>query len=355
LIDELESAMQSSSSADRNGTLRRITDLFLRDAARLTEEQIKLFDDVLYLLTAKIEKAARIELAKRLAAVGTAPVETVRRLARDDEIDVAIPVLMESVRLSDLDLIEIARTKSQAHLLAISGRAQLKSPVTDALLDRGDRGVVTKLAMNAGAHFSASGFAVLVDKAEDYDDLAEIVGLRKDIPLGCLRDLIQQATEAVRQKLLAQVPPHLRDQLKQAIATVAKAIGSAAEGDLGGAEAYVDALQASGALNEIAVLNCVMKGRREEMIVAMARLCATPVRTMSDLLTGHRNDTVLIPCKVANLSWPTVEAVLRHRLPRQTVSEGIVELARADYARLSRMTAERTLRYMQSRDSQAKR
>jgi uncharacterized protein (DUF2336 family) len=351
LIDELEIAMQSGPAADRNGTLRRITDLFLRDAARLNEEQIRLFDDVLCLLTSKIEKAARVELAKRLAAVGTAPVETIGRLARDDEIDVAIPVLMESVRLSDLDLVEIVRTKSQAHMLAISGRARLQTPVTDALLDRGNRGVVTKLAMNAGAHFSAAGFAALVDKAEDYDDLAEIVGLRKDVPLGCLRDLVRQATETVRQKLLTQVPPHVREDLKQAIATAAKTIGSAAEGDLNRAVAYVDALQASGALNEIAVLNCVMKGRREEMVVAMARLCVTPIRTMSDILTGHRNDTVLIPCKVANLSWPTVEALLRHRLPRQTVSEGIIELARADYARLSLMTAQRTLRYMQSRDA----
>jgi uncharacterized protein (DUF2336 family) len=351
LIDELESAMQFGSPENRHSTLRRITDLFLRDVDRLSDEQIAVFDDVLCLLTAKIETAARVELAKRLAPLGSAPAAMIGRLARDDEIDVAIPVLIGSPRLDDRDLIEIARTKSQAHLLAISGRAQLQPPVTDVLLDRGNRGVVAKLAMNAGAHFSAPGFGVLVDKSEGDDDLALVVGLRKDIPVSYLQDLLRRATDAVQQKLLSQVPPQVRIELTVLIAKAAQTVGGAAESDFSDAETYVKSLEASGALNEIAVLNCVIKGRREEMIVAMARLCSTPVRTMSDILSGHRNDTVLIPCKAANLSWPTVDAILRYRLPRQTVSDAIVELARADYTKLSLMTAQRTLRFMQIRET----
>jgi uncharacterized protein (DUF2336 family) len=347
LIEELESAMKSGSSANRRNTLRRVTDLYLRDADRLNDDQIKVFDDVLCRLTAKIEKSARIELANRLAPIDTAPIEMIGRLARDDEIDVARPILTESRRLNDGDLVEIVRTKSQAHLLAISGRAQLQSPVTDALLDRGNREVVSTLARNAGANFSAFGYDSLVKKAEDDDDLAQAVGLRQDIPLACLRDLLARATEAVRQKLLALVPPQRREELRELIAKVAKAIGGAAESDFSDAEAYVRSLEASGGLNETAVLNFVIKGHRHEMIVALARLCSSPVRAMADMLSGKRNDIVLIPCKAAGLSWPTVEAVLRYRLPGQTVSDAIVALACADYAKLTRPTAQRTLRFMQ--------
>jgi uncharacterized protein (DUF2336 family) len=351
LIDELETAVKFGSAENRVNTLRRITDLFLRDADRLNDEQIKVFDDVLCLLTAKIEKNARLELAKRLAPVDVAPVEMVRRLASDDEIDVARPILTESKRLSDNDLVEIARTKGQAHLLAISERPQLQTPVTDALLDRGNSEVVATLAKNAGAQFSEFGFSSLVHKTEGKNDLVEIIGLRSDIPLACLRDLLARATEAVRQRLLSLVPPQRRDELRQVIAQVAKTIGGAAEPDLSDAEAYVRSLDESGALNEVAVLNFVIKGRREEMIAAMARLCATSLRTMTDLLAGHRNDAVLIPCKAADLSWPTVDAVLRYRLPGQTVSEAIIDLARADYEKLTRATAQRTLRFMQVREA----
>lgn len=351
LIDELESAVKTGSPENRLNTLRRITDLFLRDADRLNNEQIKVFDDVLCRLTAKIEKTARIELAKRLAPVDTAPVEMVRRLAKDDEIDVARPVLAESKRLSDGDLVEIARTKSQAHLLAISGRAALEAAVTDALLGRGNREVVTTLAQNAGANFSALGFESLVKKSEDDDDLIEIVGLRKDIPLVCLRDLLQLASDAVREKLLALVPPQRRDEIRELVAKVAKTVVAAAVHDFSRAEAAVRVLEEAGALNEVALLGFAIRGQHDEVIVALARLCAAPVRTIADLLTGHRNDAVLIPCKAANLSWSTVEAVLRHRLPGPSINDAIIALARVDYGKLSRATAQRTLRFMQVRET----
>ncbi len=351
LIDELEAAVKSGSPESRIKTLRRITDLFLHDADRLNDDQIKVFDDVLCLLTAKIEKSARLELAKRLAPFDMAPVETVKRLARDDEIDVARPILTESKRLTDHDLVEIVHTKSQAHLLAISERTHLQSPVTDALLDRGNREVVSTLARNSGARFSELGFDHLVKKTEGDGDLAEIVGLRSDLPLACLRDLLQRATEAVRKKLVSLVPPHKRNELNQLVANVAKTIGGAAEQDYRDAENYVRALEASGALNEVALLNCVIKGQRQEMIVAMARLCSAPIRTIADLLSGQRSDAVLIPCKAADLTWPTVDAVLRYRLPGQSVSEAIIDLARADYGKLTRATAQRMLRFMQVREA----
>jgi len=351
LIDELESAVKAGSPESRLNTLRRITDLFLHDANRLNDAQIKVFDDVLCRLTAKIETTARIELARRLGPVDPAPVEMVRRLARDDEIDVARPVLKDCRRLTDGDLIEIARTKSQAHLLAISERTQLQSPVTDALLDRGNREVVSTLAMNGGAHFSELGFDSLVKRAAGDDFLAEIVGSRQDLPLSCLRALLQRAAAAVRDKLLALVPPQRREELKELIAKVAKTIGGATERDLSRAEATVRALEDAEALNEGALLGFVRNGRHDEAIVALARLCNASVRTIADLLTGPRNDAVLVPCKAANLSWPTVDAVLRYRLPGQTVSESIISLARNDYGKLSRATAQRTLRFMQVRET----
>lgn len=351
LIDELEWAVKTGSPESRLNTLRRITDLFLLDANRLNDEQIMVFDDVLCRLTAKIETTARIELARRLGPVDPAPVEMVRRLARDDEIDVARPILTDSKRLTNNDLIEIARTKSQAHLMAISERKQLQSPVTDALLDRGNREVVSTLAMNAGAHFSELGFDSLVKRAAGDDFLAEIVGSRKDLPLACLRDLLQRAAEAVRTKLLALVPPQRREELKELIAKVAKTIGGATERDFSRAETTVRALEDVEALNEGALLGFVRNGRQDEAIVALARLSGAPVSTIADLLTGHRNDAVLIPCRAADLSWPTVEAVLRHRLPGQAVNESIIALARNDYGKLSRPTAQRTLRFMQIRET----
>jgi uncharacterized protein (DUF2336 family) len=146
LIADLEGAINSGSQDRRVETLRRVTDLFLVDAERMNEAQIAVFDDVLCHLIKKIEIKAVAELSARLAPVDTAPIEAIRMLARNDEIAVAGPVLASSRRLTTHDLVEIVQTKSQAHLLAISGRSQVEEVVTDQLLQRGDSAVTYKLA-----------------------------------------------------------------------------------------------------------------------------------------------------------------------------------------------------------------
>ena len=158
IIAELEAAISGNSKEKRVDTLRRVTDLFLCDADRFNDVQVEVFDDVLCHLIKRIETKALAELSARLAPVGNSPAELIRRLARNDDIVIAAPVLTQSARLTADDLIEIAQTKSQAHLLAISGRTQLDEAVTDQLLSHGDYEVAQKLARNAGARFSETGF-----------------------------------------------------------------------------------------------------------------------------------------------------------------------------------------------------
>jgi hypothetical protein len=55
IIAELEEAIRSGFSAKRISTLRQVTDLFLRDADRLNEDQVRVFDDVLSHLLARVE------------------------------------------------------------------------------------------------------------------------------------------------------------------------------------------------------------------------------------------------------------------------------------------------------------
>jgi uncharacterized protein (DUF2336 family) len=351
LIDDLEQAVKNGSPEHRTNTLRRVTDLFLHDANRLSDEQIEVFDDVLCLLAERIERSALIDLGKRIAPVENAPARMIRNLAGHDEIAVAAPVLAESKRLTTNDLVEIAKTKGQAHLLAISERPTLESAVTDILLDRGDRKVVTTIATNAGAHFSELGFSKLVEKSAGDDALAEIVGTRADIPFAMLQDLLRLATDAVKEKIFALLPPERRDEIEQVVTKVAKSFGKKPERDFSYAESRIDALEASGSLNEEALTTFVRRSQLDELIVALARLSSSPIKTIAPLLTGHRNDAVLLPCKAADLQWPTVEAILRGRLPSQKISEEVISLARNDYAKLAKATAQRALRFMRVRET----
>ena len=134
LIAELEGAVNGRSPERRVKMLRQVTDLFLSDADRLNENQIGVFDDVLVRLIERMESRTLAQLSTTLSNSALAPKEIVRQLAYHEEASVAVPVLSKSNRLSEGDLIEIANTRGQQHLLAISSRETLNEPLTDALI-----------------------------------------------------------------------------------------------------------------------------------------------------------------------------------------------------------------------------
>jgi uncharacterized protein (DUF2336 family) len=227
IIEELEEAVRSGSSAKRVSTLRQVTDLFLHDADRLSDDQVKVFDDVLCHLVARVETRVKAELGTRLAPLQHAPSGVIEQLAWDAEISVASPVLAGSSQLATSTLVEIAKTRGQDHLLAISGRTNLPEAVTDVIVDRGDRKVIRKLAGNASAQFSDTGYQGMVAHAEADDELTEILGVRIDLPVKFLRDLLLRATEAVRARLAQIAPPELQEEIQR----VLRAIANTARGD----------------------------------------------------------------------------------------------------------------------------
>ena len=78
------------------------------------------------------ERQALIELTGRLAPIDRGPINVIGHLSRDDDIEISGPILEQSNMLTDNDLVEIATTKSQAHLSTIAGRKRIGEPVTDA-------------------------------------------------------------------------------------------------------------------------------------------------------------------------------------------------------------------------------
>ena len=346
IIAELEDAVRSGSSEKRVSTLRQVTDLFLHGGERLSEDQVKVFDDVLCLLVTRVESRARAELGARLAAVDYAPFEVIQHLARDDEIAVAGSVLATSSRLRTSDLVEIANTKGQDHLLAISGRVNLPEAVTDVIVDRGEGKVIRTLANNASARFSDAGYSKIVTRSQDDAALVEILGLRVDLPVKFLSDLLKRATEAVRERLMALAPPELQEEIKRVLKTISAAAQENAR-DFSRAEALVKQLHQKFELHDDAMVKFAEAKKFEEVAAALALLGGVSTEMMAQLLEGPRSDLILIPCKGAGLSWMAVESILCNRPSKQKISEATLKVAAKDYGKLSLETAQRTLRFWQ--------
>ena len=357
LIPELEEVVQRGSPERRARTVKRITALFLDGAPCFNDEHIELFDLVLIRLIVEIGTRARTELSHRLAPLGNAPVEVVRRLAYDDDIAVAGPILKQSWRLTESDLIDVAATRGQAHLLAIAERARIAEPVTDVLIRRGQREVAHRVAENRGARLSDASFVALVGRAERDGMLAEKVGLRPDIPRPLFRHLLLRATAVVQQRLLVSAKSETQSEIRRVLAKVSSEIGApaapAAPRDYSAARRTIEAMRRADKLNEASLRAFAATGHCEETIAALASLCTVPIEVLDRLMGAERSDPVLILGKSAGWTWPTVKAIIMVRPDRQGMSSQTssqeLETAQANFDRLSPITAQRVLRFWQVR------
>jgi uncharacterized protein (DUF2336 family) len=362
IVDEVETAIETGSPEKRLDTIKRVTDLFLASAGSFNSEQIELFGDVLERLIKTIElraiadvsaRIALVEVSLQLAPIAQAPPSVIRCLARHDEIAVAGPVLTESARLSTEDLVEIAETKSEQHLLAISGRWWLKEVITDALLARRYPTVSRRLVNNPGARVSAAGFAIVIAQAESDPELAIETGIRVDLPPDLRHRLLSNATEAVRARLLSRAPPHVFEEIRRAIAAVSAGVNREMSRvhDFTAAKRFVALLNEKGELNEATLFGFAQQRNYEQTVAALAELSQSTIEVVRPLMQSLRDDGLLVPCKVAGLSWETVHAVLESRFVTGSMGPHALAKARSQFARMTTQKARRLLRFWQVRSS----
>ena len=347
LLDELQSTLAHGTVARRVETLRRVTDLFLSGAVGYSDEQIGLFDDVFQCLMEHIETSARALLSNRLAPIDTAPPRTIRALAFDDLIEVAGPVLSQSMRLDDETLIENARSKSQAHLIAIATRKTLRGAVTDVLVLRGNDEVLQSAVNNPGAEFTERGFTRLVNRAEGDDNLATCIGLRPTIPRHLYLKLVAKASETVRRRLEAanpqqarEVPTAVREATRRARSTPA-----AVTPDTAISHALVKSLYEDGRLDEFQVASFAAAGKFDETNASIAALANVSISVAENMMIETRAEGVMILAKVGGLSWSTVKAVVNMRDELSGGEPTNLQACKDSYERLRPSTAHQVLRF----------
>ena len=352
LIDQLEDALARSDIGRRAETLRRVTDLFVSGSGKFSGEQIALFDDVMSRLLEQIEVSARAAFGKRLAMIPDAPLRVIRGLALDDEIEVAGPVLAHSERLDDPILVESARTKSQDHLLAISRRKTLAEPVTDVLVERGNREVAVSTAGNMGARFSDFGYSTLVQRAQSDGGLALSVWSRPEIPRQHLLALFAQASESVRAKLEAADPTKagvLRDVVAQAsdrIQTETRERSAL----YGTARAHVLSLHQSGRLDETQLADFARGGKFDETPIALSILANLPIGLVERAITNQRTEQVLVLAKATGLGWETTKEILLLQAGTSGSSTLEIDQCCASFARLQPDTAKKAIHFYRLRE-----
>lgn len=306
----LDVGVKAASTERSDRALKQLTDLFLANAARFGEAEIVALDEALVRLLEKTGEGSLAELSDVLSTVAQAPPQTVRKLAFHADARVACPVLKNSGRLDAKDLIEIAGTLSQQHLLAISQRKLLSEALTDVLLRRGDASVSDALARNPGAAFSECGYATLVGRAERDEGLLERLGLRLDMPAILLRQILAMATDVVLARVLTAPRP---------VAKAARAGDAAAPKvrvstvDYKQAFDSVVALNRAGKLNKQAVNRFAVGRDYANVVAALAFMCDVKVEVIEPFIESDRLYALIVACKAARLDWSVTTMIVHNR------------------------------------------
>ena len=348
-LTELEDAVSQGSAESCLRALWHATDVLI--AGRYSEDQLWTFGEVIGRLAKEIEQASRIKLAKKLAPSSNAPFDVIRKLAFDDSIDVAGPVLRRSDRIDGQSLIANAKTKSQQHLLAIANRKHISYEVSDVLVKRGDKEVIRSVAANSGANLSDFGFLHLVNRSEDDTIVAENVGSRKDIPRHVFQQLISKASDEVRAKLERE-RPDLASQVRTTVTDITGAFQAKfgpATKNYFSAKRAVTKLQEYGQLDEDKLFEFAHSLKLEETTVALSLLCELPVDVVERALVDKNREVILVLARALDLSWPTTMALLFLGAANYRIIASDLDTMKREYDRLNVITSRQVLKAYQSR------
>lgn len=353
-VEHLEDIARAKDSERRRELLVSISDLFLAGDSGKSERERALYTDIFLRTVDELDTDGRREVAEQLADSAETPRSVAKRLACDD-LTVADPILRLSPVLLDDDLVEIAQSMPNGHLVSISQRQALSETVTDVLIDRGDANVMRSVAANDGARISANGFHTLAAKAGEDEVLQQNLSGRLDVP------------EEVMRRVLPRVSGDVAQRVRQAFAKAVdkSAMGKAmVEAEKAFAGAKLDASRARVAA--LVTAKEVAEGKREladvvrslaaeekfiELVTVLGRLVDLPEGMVGNMMYKTENAPSVIICRSAGLdrSSFTMFSELRCRRLKLPSSHG--NHAVAEFDAISPELAKRFLRFVNLRMS----
>ncbi len=345
VAEDLLALALERSSDKRIDLLRRITETYLDQRESRTHAEQFLFDDLLEKLIDKIDPAHRAEASGHLAGLPCVPDALAQRLAGDDDIAVARPMLRDYGAMPEAILIDVARRGSQEHLQAISSRSEVTPPVSDIVVDRGDQATVRTLAANPGARFSRFGMRNLIGKSEKDEALQALIVERSDLSLDELGNLLsvisQELAARLRDKALAMdasaIEQHVVDWMEERKPNVALTAR------------YIEGIQAGHLKIDDVAMELIRAERLFDTLTVLAAIIdADRYFTFGQLARG-KVQSVLLLLKSVELNWPVVESFFRLR--RAKILETALEApaVRADYDAINVAVAQRVIRFMKER------
>ncbi|WP_417684605.1 DUF2336 domain-containing protein [Roseibium sp.] len=150
MLDSLIKLATDCSDAKRQQFADEVSKRFVERVHLNRPDETSAFNSLLSGVVDKMDTSAKVTISERLADIDATDPGLAVKLATD-KIEVARPMLERSKSLRERQLLELAESADQEHLLSLSKREYLSSRLTKKLVERGNLTVKQSVASNLGA------------------------------------------------------------------------------------------------------------------------------------------------------------------------------------------------------------
>ncbi|MEX0582804.1 MAG: DUF2336 domain-containing protein [Sneathiella sp.] len=344
---------KDSSKRGRRQLFSNISDLFLHDKERLSEQEQALVIGIMTKLLTEIETTIRQNLAEELAGLEDVPHGLITLLA-NDEIDVARPILFKSHLLAEPDLVQIIQNRSKEHLLAIAERDDLNAAISDLLISHGDEDVISHLIENGDAKISRKSMEYLVEESRRIDRFQEPLVARHDIPADLAHKMFWWVSAALRRHILEHFEIDELELNEKIVAAAKTEYRFDVAENSSNADKLVAELIKRKELNEKFLVQA-LRGRQIRLfIIGLAELSGLGYQKISRFIYDPNSEALIVVLKALEFSrngFSTIYLLTRNisvsEKAQNTTKPEEIEIIMKFYDKLSTKNAQLTLRFWQ--------
>ena len=191
--------LQDPSPENRADAAEKVSTQFA--AGDLNDNERAIAEDIFRAMVKDAEVRVRRALSESLKDNPEIPHDVASDLARDVS-EVAMPILECSEVLSDEDLVEIVKTKSAEHQIAVAKRPFVSETVSDILVDTKNVDVVATLVGNDGALIAEKTMERVVDEFGDNEKVNAPLARRKELPINIAERLVSLVADHLKEHIL---------------------------------------------------------------------------------------------------------------------------------------------------------
>ena len=195
--------------------------------------------------------------------------------------------------------------------------------------------------------------AKLVLRADGDDRLTQSIAIRNDIPPRLFQQLVAQATEIVRKKLLSEAPPERRQAITQVLADIAAQVAPvwASSHNITVAQQMMTTISQDTELFHAKMIEFANEKRVPETIAGLSVLGQVSCEDIQQLFYSPNEFGMVVLCRSIGLDWHRAEVIISATPVGQTYEQPQIDELHDQYEAMSVASAQRLLRFWQGRQA----